>query len=252
MSYNLAPANAPWFEHLTDSVGALGEAAREWQMAARAAEVAHEQMDPMRRVLHDGKVTCQPGPNASGWQGRPYRRSPHDRAIFALQALYLDARHRTRAEYEHAALLYASGAAWAIRAVRAGEEPARVVFDVDGEDLARDLVPGDLGAGIDAFEADRYSNASRLKDAYERLLDGMTARHTAEQIADEEYVSEQDASLMFECWAAAEGTADNAFAYGRLLQEGLGFVLLGPRETHRRHLAAQRAAEEAQSSEVEQ
>ncbi|MFI1030769.1 hypothetical protein [Streptomyces sp. NPDC020951] len=256
MSYNLAPANAPWFEHLADSVDALGEAAREWKLAAAAAETAYEQADPLRRVLHDGKVTGRPGPNATGRHDRPYSRSPHNRAVFALQNLCLYARNRTRGEYEHAALLYASGAAWAIGQVRAGEQPAQVVFAVDGHDQARDLVPGDLDAGVGLFEADRYSKTSRLKAAYERLLDGLDARRTAEEIGDEEYVSEQDASLMFECWANAEHIADHAFAYGRLLQEALGFVLLAPREAHRKQLAdasaAASAAEAAQSEGVAQ
>lgn len=240
MTYNLAPENAPWFEHLTDSVDALGNAAREWDLAHQGAELVHDQTDPMRRVLHDGKVTGQPGPEAVGWNAKPFTRSPHSKAVFALQRLYLEAVHRARAEYEHAALLYASGAAWAIRAVRAGEQPARVVFGVD--DGERDLVPGDLDAGLDAFKADRYSKAEKVEDAYDRLLECLAAGRYAEEIGDQEYVSERDDAEAAECWVVAQGTADAACAYGHLLREGLGFVLLAPREEHRRQLAAARAA----------
>lgn len=250
MTHNLAPDSAPWFEHLTDSVDALGEAAREWKLACQAAEVVYEQTDPMRRILHDGKVTGQPGPEAVGWNARPFTRSPHSGAVYALHTLYLKAKHHARAEYGHAAMLYASGAAWAIRAVRAGEQPARVVFGVDDDnaDRRRDLVPGDLDAGVDAFKADRYSNVHQLENAHDRLLDCIAAGRHAEEIGDQEYVSERDDAEAAECWAIAEGGADAADAYGRLLREALGFVLLGPREAHRRQLAEQRAAETDQSS----
>lgn len=251
MSYDLAPANAPWFEHLADSVDALGNAAREWKLAHQAAELAHAQTDPMRRVLHDGKVTGQPGPEAVGWNAKPFTRSPHSKAVFALEHLYLAAKYHARAEYDHAALLYASGAAWAIRSVRAGEQPARVVFGVDDEadNGQRELVAGDLAAGVDAFKADHYSKAHKLEDAYDRLLECLAAGRYAEDIGDQEYVSERDDAEAAECWAIAEDTADAAYAYGLLLREALGFVLLGPRETHRKQLAEQRAAQEQATAE---
>lgn len=248
MSYNLAPVNAPWFEHLTDSVDALGNAAREWKLAHQAAELAHAQTDPMRRILHDGKVTGQPGPEVTGWNAKPFTRTPHVAAVFELQRLYMHTMHHARAEYGHAALLYACGAAWAIRAVRAGEQPARVVFGVDdeGDNGQRELVPDDLrlDAGLDAFEADRYSKADKLKAACARLTECLGAAEAAEAIGDQEYVSERDDADAAEYWAIAEGGPDAAYAYGNLLREALGFVLLGPREEHRRQLAEARAAQE--------
>ncbi|AVV46432.1 hypothetical protein PYK79_45095 [Streptomyces sp. ID05-04B] len=258
MTYNLAPDNAPWFEHLTDSVDALGNAAREWGLAHRTAELAYEQSDPMRRILHDGKVTGQPGPEAVGWNAKPFTRSPHSKAVYALHSLYTEAMYRARAEYEHAALLYASGAAWAVCRVRAGEQPARVVFGVDdeGDNGQRDLVPGDFGVDVDAFEADRYSNARKLQAVYDRLLECLAAGRYAEDIGDQERVTEQEDAEAAECWAIAEGTADAAYAYGNLLRQALGFVLLGPRQEHRKQLAAAAeaatAAGSAPSSEVAQ
>ncbi|MFD5251300.1 hypothetical protein ACFWM5_00455 [Streptomyces bobili] len=250
MTYNLAPTNAPWFEHLTDSVDALGEAAREWQLAASAAEVAHSQMDPMRRVLHDGKVTGQPGPDAVGWNARPFRRSPHSAAVYELQRLYLDARQRTRVEYEHAALLYVSGAAWAIGQVRAGAQPTRAMLPAEDDGRKRALVPGNLDAGVEDFKADRYSKARLLEDAYDRLLECLAAGRQAEDIGDQEYVSERDDAEAAECSAIAEGTADAAYAYGRLLREALGFVLLGPRQARLKQLAEQQAAERANQEQT--
>ncbi|WP_340382262.1 hypothetical protein U5640_36230 [Streptomyces sp. SS7] len=248
MRYNLAPVNAPWFEHLADSVDALGEAAREWKLAHQAAGLAHEQTDPMRRILHDGKVTGQPGPEAVGFNAKPFTRTPHCAAVFELQRIYMEAKHHTRAEYGHAALLYASGAAWAIRAVRAGEQPARVVFGVEteGDNGQRELVPDDLrlDAGLDAFDADRYSKADKLRAACARLTECLGAGEMAAAIGDQEYVSERDDADAAEAWAIAEGGPDAAYAYGHLLREALGFVLLGPRDAHRRQLAEQRAAQE--------
>jgi hypothetical protein len=253
MTYNLAPDAAPWFEHLTDSVDALANAAREWKLAAGAAELACEQSDPMRRVVHEGKVTGRPGPQAVGWRARPFTRSPHSRALYALERLHTEAKYRLRAEYAHAALLYASGAAWAVCRVRAGEQPDRVVLGVDdGDNGQRDLVPGELGARVEAFEADGYSHAAKLQAAYDRLLECLACGRHAEEIGEQEYVSERDDAEAAECWAVAEGTADAAYAYGALLRQALGFVLIGPREEHRKQLAARRAAEDAQSSEVAQ
>lgn len=250
MTYNIAPENAPWFEHLTDSVDALGEAARVWRIAARSAELAHEQTDPFNRVLHEGRVTGRPGPEATGWNARPFSRSPHSDAVSELERLYLDAKHQTRAEYEHAALLYASGGAWAIRAVRVGEQPTRPTFGVDREGATGRgrLVPGDVGVDVDALKADCYGKASLLEGAYDRLLECLAAGRHAEDIGDQEYVSERDDAEAAECWAIAEGTADAAYAYGQRLREALGFVLLGPRENHRRQLAEQRAVEQAASA----
>ncbi|MCZ4609715.1 hypothetical protein O3S80_39305 [Streptomyces sp. Lzd4kr] len=254
MTYNTAPRDAPWFEHLTDSVDALGNAAREWKLAHQAAELAYERTDPMRRILHDGKATGQPGPEAVGWNAKPFTRSPHSRAVFALHTIYLKAKHHARGEYQHAALLYASGAAWGIRAVRVGEQPARVVFGVEteGDNGQREFVPGHFDAGLDAFEADRYSKADQLKAACGRLMDCLGAFEAAEAIGGQEYVSERDDADAAEYWAIAQGTADAACAYGHLLREALGFVLLGPRQEYRKQLAAAREREQDMAGEVAQ
>lgn len=246
--YNLAPENAPWFEHLEDSVRALGEAAREWKLAHQGATLAHAHVDTSRTLFHEGKVTGQPGHTDRGWLSKPFTRSPHSTAVFDLQRHYLNAVHFTQNGYEHAAMLYASGAAWAIRTVHAGETPARVVLSVEDTDK-RDLAPGSLNAGLDALKEARLSTVPKLEAAYKRLDDCLYARDVAEDIGSQEYVSDHEASEMHDCLTAAEDIADAAYAYGLLAEGALSFVLLGLRAAHRKQLAEQRAAEQIATTE---
>ncbi|MGI5443799.1 hypothetical protein ACQEV4_42605 [Streptomyces shenzhenensis] len=239
--YNLAPTRAPWFEHLTDSVRALGEAAHEWQLAARHAHLAHAQADVQRRILHEGKATGQPGPHVTGWKSAPLERSPHSHAVFDLQRLYLDLEHRTRREYARAALVFASGAAWAVQQVRAGAQPSRVVLELDDDD--RRLLPGSFDANLTALQADRYSKARTVGAAYERLTACLDAGDAAEAIATQDYIADHEASEMHEHMSVAEGAADAAYAYGLLVEEALSFVLLKPRAERRKQLAEQHAAQ---------
>lgn len=251
--YNLAPENAPWFEHLTDSVRGLGEAAREWQLAHQAASLAHAHMNIGRTVLHEGKITGQPEHSDRGWLSKPFTRTPHSTAVSALQRHYLDALHYAQNEYEHTALLFASGAAWAIRTVHASKQPERVVFTAEDVALGkRALVPGSFDARLDAFKEARYSKTRQLETAYKRLGDCLWARQAAEDIGGQEYVADHEASQMHEYWGIAEGLADAAYAYGLLAEQALSFVLLGPRGERRKQLAAERAAQAEQTSEADQ
>ncbi|MGW4733861.1 hypothetical protein ACWEQC_32645 [Streptomyces shenzhenensis] len=239
--YNLAPAGAPWFEHLADSVRALGEAAREWQLAASHASLAHAQADVQRRILHEGKATGQPSPEAAGWKKTPAQRRPHSEAVFGLQRLYLDLELETRRWYEWAALVFASGAAWAVREVNTGAQPSRVVLELDDED--RRLLPGSFDAHLAFFQAERYSKARKLEAAYTRLTGCLGAGDAADAIAEQDYIADHEASEMHDLATVAEGAADAAYAYGLVVEEALGFVLLKPRAEHRRRRAEQRAAQ---------
>ncbi|MCZ4611839.1 hypothetical protein O3S80_50460 [Streptomyces sp. Lzd4kr] len=239
--YNLAPKGAPWFEHLTDSVRGLGEAAREWQLAHQGATLAHAHVDTTRTVFHEGKVTGQPESTDRGWLSKPFTRTPHSTAMFELQRHYLNAVHFTKNGYEHAAMLYASGAAWAVRTVRAGEMPARVVLAAADTDK-RELVPGSFNADLDALKEARLSTVPKLIAAHKRLDDCLYARGVAEDIASQDYIADHEAGEMHDCYTAAEGSADAAYAYGLLVEQALSFVLLGPRAAHRKQLAAQEQA----------
>ncbi|NUP19850.1 MAG: hypothetical protein HOZ81_27980 [Streptomyces sp.] len=241
--YNLAPANAPWFEHLVDSVRALGEAAREWQLADQTARLLEAGVELERRNLHEGKILVH-APAARGWDSKPRKSGPHEHAVFDLQKIYMEHRFLTRRRYEHAAMLFASGAARAIVQVQAGEKPDRVLFPLDAD---RTPVVG----GYKISDLGNYVNAKKIAAAYEQVLRMDQAAEYAEEIAGREdhEVSERDAGDMFEAAAFAEGLPDAAYAYGRLAEGALSFVLLGPKQEHRQQLAEQRATADGDPSD---
>jgi hypothetical protein len=235
MSHTLTHLGAPWYEHLIDSVRALGLAAREWQMADQAAAVAEAAVDPDRVSLHEGVVAGVPAADAVGWDARTANRTPHATAVFDLHRLQMDHRWTIRRHYEDAALLYASGAAWAIRQVRDGGTPGRVEFDMDAE---RRLQPGlcmipDLGS---------YAGNRALEVAGTELSRLEVSRDAAEDLAGQTYVSDHEASEMTTASIAAEGLADAAYRFGELAEPALRYVLIGARQRHEAELARARDA----------
>ncbi|MGW5123015.1 hypothetical protein ACWEQ7_02940 [Streptomyces sp. NPDC004069] len=243
--YDLAPKNAPWFEHLTDSVRALGYAARDWQLAAQAATVDHARADHPGLDFHMGRVTGLPAPDATGWHARPRNHRPHSVAQRQLEKHYRDAMYAARHAYEDAARLYASGAAWAVRQIQEGQQPQYVEFAMEqGADTLLALTPGGYRVDTDMLTTARYSDAAKVTAAYQRLDDCLYAGQVAEDIGDQDYVADHEASQMLDAWTVAEGTADAAYAYGLVLERALQFVLLGPKDAHRKLLAEQRAAEQ--------
>ncbi|MEU9972318.1 hypothetical protein [Streptomyces sp. NPDC051014] len=241
--YNLARPDAPWYEHLADSVRALGDAAREWQIADQKAAVLEADVELLRRNLNEGAILVH-GPRDGGWEAKPHQRGPHEHAVFDLQKIYLGHRHLTRRWYEHAATLFAAGAAWAIARVRAGEQPSACLFKLDDD---RRPIPGSFR--IEPFE--RYANGRKLTAAYERLISMEASAEYAEDLAGQDYVTDHEAGEMFEASEHASGLAAAAYAYGLLAEQALQFALLGPKQAHREQLAQERAAVE-QRGEVAQ
>jgi hypothetical protein len=241
--HNLAPANAPWFEHLTDSVRALGEAAHEWQIADKNASLLEAGVDLERRNLHEGKIAVH-GPAARGWDSKPRKRGPHEHAVFDLQKIYMEHGFLTRRRYEHAALLFASGAAWAIAQVQAGDQPEQVLFPLDED---RDPIPGDYKIG----GLGNYINAKKIAAVYELVLSMDVAGEHAEDLAGRDYVADHEAAEMFRESEHAQGLPDAAYAYGWLAEGALQFVLLEPKQEHRKQLAEQRAAQEQAPADPE-
>jgi hypothetical protein len=239
--YDLAPENAPWFEHLTDGVRALGHAALDWRHAAQAAAVDHARADHPGLTHHEGRVTALPVADGSGWRDRPRDQRPHSVAQRRLGKHYRDAMYATRQGYEDAARLYASGAAWAVRQVQDGAQPALIEFASRvGDQTLLELVPGDERVGADALAEACYSEAAMVTDAYENLDRRLCAAQLAEDIGSQDYVADHEASEMHRAWTSAEGIADAAYAYGLVLERALQFVLLGPKQARREQLAAAR------------
>ncbi|MEV3995779.1 hypothetical protein AB0K62_08815 [Streptomyces halstedii] len=226
-----------WTESLFDSVYALYETAREYQTAHRAAQLAMDSVDFDRRKSHEGRIAIEGRTNA---YGRTYTRCPHDHALSVLSRSYREAASEARCRYTEAALLYASGAAWAIRSVQKDEQPPVVSFEVDadGDAVPRAMhIPGLV----------TYEGGPALDGAYDAVRRCMDADEYAEDLAGRAYVSDHEAGEMFRAGNVADGLADAAFAYGLLAQRAVSFVLLEPRRARERELALARAAAQQQS-----
>ncbi|MEV7712317.1 hypothetical protein [Streptomyces sp. NPDC088270] len=221
-----------WTESLFDSVYALYETAREYQSAHRAAQLTVQTVDFDRRKTHEGRIALVGRTNA---YGRNLTREPHEKALFDLSRLYGTVEAETQARYEETTLLYASGAAWAVRSVQRGDTPALVEFQADDFD---DAVPHEMaipGLGT-------YAGRKVLDAAHDALVRCAEASEYGEDLAGRDYVTEHEAGEMFHAIATADGLADAAFAYGLLAQRALNFVLLEPRRARESELAAARAA----------
>ncbi|MCM2390164.1 hypothetical protein [Streptomyces albipurpureus] len=229
------PPARPWFESLTDSVEALRETAGEWQLAHRAALLTQETVCFTRRQLHEGQTVRVRGDLHERAWDHTRTSQPHGKAISALSRLYADQARRLEREYEDAALLYASGVAWAIRQVQTGAQPAHVQFDADGDG---DPVPH---GRLEVTGIDQLSTAPRIKAAHDAVAHRQIAAEHAEELAGREYVSDHEASEYHEAVAASAGMSDAAYAYGQAAEGALRWVLLQPREVYARERAAAEA-----------
>jgi hypothetical protein len=214
----------PWYEDLTDSVTAMREAAYEYKVAQRSAKSLRDSVQFERRRVEEGRIHALPMPNArdgAGWAFRPHSRDPHSNAIFELHATYGRLLGATSGAFEHASLLFASGAAWAITQVQKGNTPDRVAFERDPQDTDQ-LVP----RSFEIVGLDRYSGTPALAAAYERLADCLYSGEVGEDLAGRDYLADHEASDMHDAFAHADGTGPAAYAYGLLAESALRFALL--------------------------
>ncbi|WP_145498706.1 hypothetical protein [Streptomyces sp. CFMR 7] len=214
-----------WTESLFDSVYALYETAREYQLAHQAAQITASTVDFDRRRTHPGRITLT---------GRSGTSEPHGRAQRILHRLYHALETDTRRHFEEAALLYASGTAWAVRAVLNGEHPAHVAFQTT---TRGDLVPPSL----EIPSLDTWAGGPALGAAYTALGRCMQAAEYGEDLGGQEYISDHEATQMHTALDIARGTPTAAFAYGLLAQRALDFALLEPRRAREREIALARA-----------
>ncbi|MFJ3727019.1 hypothetical protein ACIPYQ_31260 [Streptomyces sp. NPDC090045] len=212
----------PWFETLTDSVSALGAAAREARIAHRAAQAAGAQynLDRLRHV--DGAVTVP------GWQsGVPDR--PHDRALFEIGASHREHERRMTELYDDAAAGFAYGAAWAILRVLEGHRPPLV--ELGRKPDGRNAIPDELFPVPPAFKGlDRWDGNQRFEQArgeLERLGDLWAC-------VDLDEPDFPDGFNIADTLEALEAFPDAAFLYGQIAESALTFALLDIRHPHGR------------------
>ncbi|MFI8398731.1 hypothetical protein ACIGG5_00575 [Streptomyces sp. NPDC085463] len=214
----------PWFETLTDSVFALGAAARETRTALQAAQAAVAQYDLDRVRLLDGGITV-PG------LFTPTR--PHDRAVMGIGKALQECRDRMERLATDAALSYAYGTAWAILRVLDGQEPPRVELGLTAEGHL--TIPAELApipptiAGLD-----RWCDNAKFEKARQQWWECDSAGEYASALAEQEYLADHEASEMHQALDVAQGEADAAYAYGVLAESALHFALLGARARHNR------------------
>ncbi|MFE5853578.1 hypothetical protein ACFQ61_10240 [Streptomyces sp. NPDC056500] len=235
MSKSKTPGR-PWFEQLVDSVEALREAAGEWQRAYRAAVLVEGTVDLDRRRLVEGQSDCVRSDRPEGAWDHTRTRRPHEQSIYSLAEVYMDLRHRLAGEYAHAALLFASGVAWAMREVQTGAQPERVAFSADDEG---DALPH---RRLEITGIDRLNTAARIASAYQGVLARQVAAEVAEGLVDPPYISDHEAAQFHDALDDAAGLPDAAYAYGLLAEGALRFVLLEPRDAYARERAAKRAS----------
>ncbi|MER8262700.1 hypothetical protein ABT007_00730 [Streptomyces griseus] len=221
-----------WTESLFDSVYALHETAREYQIADRAAQAAVDSVDFDRRRSHEGRIALEGRTNV---YGGAYTRAPHDHALMVLSQTYRAAANEMRTRYEQAALLFASGAAWAVRSVHEGQQTPVVAFLTDED---HDAVP----RALHVPNLDRYSERPALEAAYRAVSLCTQAAEYGEELGNRDDISEHEAGELHRAWGITNGTAEAAFSYGLLAQRALNFVLLEPRRAREREIALARAS----------
>ncbi|MFF4210710.1 hypothetical protein ACFYZE_15410 [Streptomyces sp. NPDC001796] len=214
-----------WFDSLTDSVFALGAAAREAQRAARAAELERDAYSPDRIRLLDAAVHVDGRDPGSV----PFR--PHDAAVFAIGDTLSKTARALRELYLNTALAYGYGTAWAILRVLDGQQPAAVHLrrTVDGHYM----LPAELCPVPPAMPAlERWNGYATFERARLHLVECDAAGMHADFLGDQSELSDHEAAELHTALDVAAGEADAAYAYGVRAESALHFALLEPKAQH--------------------
>lgn len=187
-----------WSLSLTDSVVALGAAARELRAAHANARHTAWTTDPARLVPVPGLLHLA--------DARPV--GPHNEAVWQISNLHLVLEHHTMELYENGALGYAYGTSQAIEAVLRSEHPSHVELRRDRNGKYLPLPDGlpDLTDSLGSQAGDRQLTALR-----DRFTECERAAHDAEVVGR---APEFSADL-----------ADAAYAYGECAEKALRYLL---------------------------
>jgi hypothetical protein len=206
----MADTKTTWFRTLPESVYALGAAAREYRLALHTAKLGICNTDPTRTHHHLGELSVP---------GTPYHR-PHDVALVSVSDLYTDLEEQVRCLYENAALAYAHGAAWAIRSVLDGKEPAHVMLHRErGHYLFMGEMP-DLREGLA-----RWTGGKQLHSLREDLIYRESARTAAASLNAEQHLEAHESAALAAALDTAESLAQSAYGYGELAENALHFAI---------------------------
>lgn len=189
---------ADWSLSLTESVFALGAAARELRAARNSARLIAWNADPARLVPVGGLLSVTDAEAVR----------PHDEALWQLSDLYMVLEHHTAELYENAALGYAYGAAHAIQAVLRSEHPQHVELSRDRNGLYR-LLPDGLP---DLSESLSSAAGSRQLAEHRKCVQVQERARDAAEVAGRVLDSSTD-------------LADSRYAYGEQAEKTLRYLL---------------------------
>ncbi|MFI9269800.1 hypothetical protein ACIGXM_03640 [Kitasatospora sp. NPDC052896] len=208
--------NGPiWFHSLTDSVFALGAAAREYRAANEAARSATWHIEPARLLPVDGALNV-PGKG---------RFSPHYNALFRLEELYRAVENRTRDLYENAALAYAHGTASVLQALIRGEQPRFVELARHNHQYVLSDTPlPDLTPALG-----RWPGVRRLAELRNQLNERQQAHRTLNSPEEQRHLWDHEVAELYDTAELAAGLADCAYAYGERAEGAMNFLILTAR-----------------------
>ncbi|MGR3939406.1 hypothetical protein [Streptomyces sp. BRA346] len=218
-------ATPVWFESLTDSVYALGAAAREAQHAARTADLACDAYDLDRLRPSDGRV----GTDDRGAQAVSFR--PHFRALLTIGDALMEQTRKMRTLYAQTAMGYAYGTAWAILRVLEGQQPDAVQLSRNND--GGYIIPGELCPIPSLMPGlERWTGYKQLVQAHAQWALCEEAGMFAEYLDEQPQLSDHEAGELHKALDTATGEPDAAYAYGQLAESALHFALLEPRAQH--------------------
>ncbi|MFE4856114.1 hypothetical protein [Streptomyces sp. NPDC056670] len=208
----------PWFHSLTQSVAALGLAAREYGMAVQSARLAAWSVDSARLAAVPGTVSVR---------GRHYL-SPYDDSVRQLSALHTEVERQLHDLYENAALAYAHGTSAAVTSVLEGRCPAHVEFGrIDG----RYVIPE---APLPHFDGtlDEWLGGPCLGLLRNIVIEHVRAKKEVRERNFFEDLADCEGTQFAEVSELASGLADSAMTYGERVERALHLVLVTAKENH--------------------
>lgn len=203
-----------WRNSLEDSITALRLAVEEYRAALQLAGAGQRAVDADRIRLADGRVSAMS-------HTRPLIPSrPHDSAVVTIGRLYGTLILDLRDGYRQAALLYAYGAAWALRQILDGETPTlvEVLHDPAGQPIVEPR------PRLDDLTLTRWTERGQFLAAERALVECERALDAGDELAERSYLADHEAADMHRAWDAASGLADAAYAYGMAAERAVQFA----------------------------